>query len=331
MNIRFESPYILLLLLLIPLYIYLRMYRSKESNPWMTYSNVGILAGIKPSLKSRLKILTPIMHILALALLVIAAARPQSGAISREINSEGIDIMLALDISSSMKAEDFKPHNRLHAAKQVIRDFVGGRTSDRIGLVVFSRQSFTQCPLTIDYDVLLNYLDEVEFGMIEDGTAIGLAIANCVNRLKESQAKSKVIILLTDGVNNAGEVEPLTAARAAEALNIKIYTIGAGKPGQARYPVDDPVFGRRYVMQENQIDEETLREVAAATGGKYFRAKNTEGLDQIYSEISEMEKTKVEVTEYTMYSELFRYFLLAGFMLLLLEILLSRTVFRRVP
>jgi Ca-activated chloride channel family protein len=230
-----------------------------------------------------------------------------------------------------MKAEDFKPQNRLYAAKEVIREFVSNRTSDRIGLVVFSRESFTQCPLTTDYNVLLNYLDEVNFGMIEDGTAIGLAVANCVNRLKDSKAKSKVIILLTDGVNNAGEIDPVTSARTAEALGIKIYTIGAGKPGKAMYPVDDPVFGKRYVSQENQIDEETLKELASITHGKYFRAKDTDGLKQIYGEIGQMEKTKIEVKEYTQYSELYGKFLMFGMLFFLAEIMLSRTVFRRVP
>lgn len=325
---RFESPYMFLLLLFIPAYIYLQFFTSK---PGLIYSNIKLFSGIKSGWKSKLKHIIPAFHIMAFSLFVIAAARPQSGSTSREINTEGIDIMLALDISSSMKAEDFKPHNRLYAAKQVIREFVGNRTSDRIGLVVFSRQSFTQCPLTIDYDVLLNYLDEVKFGMIEDGTAIGLAIGNCVNRLKESKAKSKIVILLTDGVNNAGEIDPLTASRAAEALGIKIYTIGAGKPGKALYPVDDPVFGRRYVSQENQIDEKTLKEVASITGGKYFRAKTSTGLKQIYNDIGEMEKTKVEVKEFTMYTELYRNFLLAGFLLLLVEILLSRTVLKRTP
>ncbi|MBD3169135.1 MAG: VWA domain-containing protein [candidate division Zixibacteria bacterium] len=331
MIFEFESPYMFLLLLIIPLYVYLRIYRERKAKPSITYSNVKLFSGIKPSAKSRLKVIMPVLHVLAIALLVIAAARPRSGSVTKEINTEGIDIMLALDISSSMKAEDFKPHNRLYAAKEVIREFVSNRTSDRIGLVVFSRQSFTQCPLTIDYDVLVNYLDDVKFGMIEDGTAIGLAIANSVNRLKDSRAKSKIVILLTDGVNNSGEVDPVTAARAAEAIGIKIYTIGAGKPGKAMYPVDDPVYGKRYVARENEIDEETLKEVASITGGKYFRAKDTGGLQQIYREIGEMEKTKVEVKEYTMYSELYHYFLAAGLMVLLAEILMARTVFRRTP
>jgi len=320
-----------LFFLAIPLYIYLRFYRKRYRQPGLIFSNIGIFSGLKPTLKSRLKFIIPALHLLSIALLVVAAARPQSGAVSREINTEGIDIMLALDISSSMKAEDFEPDNRLHAAKQEIREFVSGRSTDRIGLVVFSRQSFTQCPLTIDYDVLLSYLDEVDFGMVEDGTAIGLAIANSVNRLKDSRAKSKIIILLTDGINNAGEIDPLTAARAAQALGIRIYTIGAGKPGPARYPIDDPVFGRRYIMQENQIDEEMLKQIADITGGKYFRARSTASLRQIYADISKMEKTKVEVKEFTMYSELFRYFLLPGLMLLLIEVMLTRTTFRRAP
>ncbi len=328
---RFESPYMLLFLLLIPIYVYLHFFKWKNRRPAMLYSSAGLFYGIKPSFKSRLKVILPILQIIAIALFSIAAARPQSGSTSKEINTEGIDIMLALDISSSMKAEDFAPHNRLYAAKQVIREFVSGRTSDRIGLVVFSKQSFTQCPLTIDYNVLLNYLDDVKFGMIEDGTAIGLAIANCVNRLRESKAKSKIIILLTDGVNNAGEIDPITAAEAAKALGIRIYTIGAGKPGKARYPVDNPVFGRRYVIQENQIDEETLKKIASLTGGKYFRATDTESLRRIYADIGKMEKTKVKVKEYTMYSELYRLFMLPAVLLMIIEMILSKGYFRRTP
>jgi len=239
--------------------------------------------------------------------------------------------MLALDVSGSMKAEDFKPHNRLYVAKEEIKKFVEKRISDRIGLVVFSQSSFTQCPLTLDYGILLNFLDQVKFGMIKDGTAIGMALANCVNRLRESPSKSKVIILLTDGVNNAGQIDPLTAATIAKTMNVKIYTIGAGKPGNAMYPIDDPIFGKRYVYLPNEIDEETLKEIARKTGGKYFRARSEEELEEIYTEIDRLEKTEIKVNEYVQYRELFSIFVILGLGFLVLEMFLSQTVFRKIP
>ena len=272
-----------------------------------------------------------VFRVLAVILIIVALARPQSGQKESKIETEGVDIIMAMDISSSMLAEDFKPKNRLEAAKMVAGDFVKGRMNDRIGLVVFAAQSFTQCPLTLDYGIVLSFLEEIKIGMIDDGTAIGMAIGNCVNRLKDSKAKSKVVILLTDGRNNRGELDPVTAAKVAEAFDIRIYTIGAGKRGEALYPVDDPLFGKRYVRVPVQIDEDLLRQVADIAGGKYFRATNKESLEQIYSEIGEMEKTKIEVTEYTRYSELFLPYLFAGIILLLLEILLANTKFRKIP
>jgi Ca-activated chloride channel family protein len=239
--------------------------------------------------------------------------------------------MLALDVSGSMRAEDFKPENRLYVAREEIKRFVSKRASDRIGLVVFSQSSFTQCPLTLDYGVLLNFLDQVRFGMIKDGTAIGMALANCVNRLRESPSKSKVIVLLTDGVNNAGEIDPLTAAGIAKTMGVKIYTIGVGRPGNAMYPVDDPIFGKRYVYLPNEIDEDVLKEIAGKTGGKYFRARSEKELEQIYDEIDSLEKTKVKVNEYVQYEELFPSFVYFGLALLVLEMLLGQTIFRKIP
>jgi Ca-activated chloride channel family protein len=201
----------------------------------------------------------------AIFIFILAFARPQAGQKEEEIITEGIDIMLTLDISGSMKAEDFAPQNRLGAAKEVLKEFIKSRKNDRIGMVVFSRYSFTQCPLTLDYGVLLELLDKVDIGMIEDGTAIGMAISNAVNRLRDSTVKSKIIILLTDGVNNAGKIDPMTAAKAAKALGIKIYTVGAGRPGGAMYPVEDPIFGKRYVQMETEIDETLLKNIATET------------------------------------------------------------------
>ena len=262
---------------------------------------------------------------------MLAFARPRSGTQIEEVTSEGVDIMLALDVSSSMQDEDFKPHNRLYVAKEEIKKFIARRSNDRIGLIVFARNSFTQCPLTIDYGVLLRFVDQIDFGVVEDGTAIGMAIANGVNRLRESEAKSKIMILLTDGDNNAGEIDPLTAANLATAFNIKIYTIGAGKPGNAMYPVQDPIFGKRYVYQPTKIDEETLQKIADITGGKYFRARSGEELEEIYTAIDGMEKTEIEVSRHTQYTELFQMFAFAGFGLVMLEMLLGGTVFRKLP
>ena len=267
----------------------------------------------------------------ALALFVVAFARPRAGTEYKEVTSEGIDIMMALDVSSSMQAEDFKPHNRLYVAKEEIKKFISRRINDRIGLVVFARYSYTQCPLTSDYGVLLNFVDQVNFGLVEDGTAIGMAIANGVNRLRESDAKSKIMILLTDGDNNAGEIDPLTAANLAAALDIKIYTIGAGKPGNAMYPYQDPIFGKRYVYQPTRIDEETLKEIAQRTSGKYFRARSGEELEEIYTLIDDLEKTEVKVASHIQYRELFHYFTYAGLILLVLEMVLAHTYFRKLP
>ena len=264
-------------------------------------------------------------------LFVVAFARPRSGTEYKEVTSEGIDIMLALDVSSSMQAEDFKPHNRLYVAKEEIKKFINRRVNDRIGLVVFARYSFTQCPLTTDYGVLLNFVDQVDFGLVEDGTAIGMAIANAVNRLRDSDSESKIIILLTDGDNNAGEIDPITAANLAEALDIKIYTIGAGKPGNAMYPYQDPIFGKRYVYQPTKIDEKSLKEIAKRTNGKYFRARSGEELEEIYSIIDDMEKTEVKIASHVQYKELFQYFAYSGLFLLMLELILANTYFRKLP
>jgi Ca-activated chloride channel family protein len=328
---RFQDPIFLVFIIVAVglLVYYVKFKRARAAS--IRYSDINLVRRLKPSFRIRERHILPVLRVLAIVFLAFALARPQSGRKGQEISSEGIDIVLALDISGSMRAEDFKPHNRLYVAKQVIKEFIEGRHSDRIGLVVFSKQSFTQCPLTLDYGVLYNFLDKVDFGMIEDGTAIGLAIANAVNRLRESDAKGKVVILLSDGRNNAGEIDPITAAQAAKAMNVKIYTIGAGKPGNAPYPVDDPIFGRRYVYVENEIDESTLRQIAQITGGEYFRAKDEEGLARIYKQISEMEQTEIKVKEYLQYNELFSNYALAGLLLLVAEIVLANTRYRKIP
>jgi Ca-activated chloride channel family protein len=266
---------------------------------------------------------------LALGLLIVALARPQSFSSGENVYTEGIDISLVLDISGSMLAEDFKP-NRLDAAKNVMSDFIKGRTSDKIGLVVFAREAFTQCPLTIDYSVLQNLLNDIESGMIEDGTAIGNAIANGVNRLKESEAESKVMILATDGVNNAGEVDPRTAAQIAQKFDIRIYTIGIGSKGKAPYPFKTP-FGTRYQNVPVEIDEKLLTEIANETGGNYYRATDNKKLNEIYEEINKLEKTEVEVTSYKRANEKFYGWLGLGLLLIMVELTVSRTYLKNLP
>lgn len=311
--------------------IFFHIRRKRFKSATIKFSDVKIVKRAGRTRKQRYRFVLTGLRVLAVLLLVVAFARPRAGTELREETSEGIDIMVALDVSSSMQAEDFKPYNRLYVAKEEIKKFIGKRTSDRIGLVVFARNSFTQCPLTTDYGVLLNFVDKVDFGMIDDGTAIGMAIANGVNRLRDSDAKSKIMVLLTDGDNNAGEIDPLTAANLATAFDIKIYTIAAGKPGNAMYPVNDPLFGKRYVYRPTNVDEKTLKEIATRTGGRYFRARSSDELDQIYGIIDQLEKTEVKVSAHTQYRELFQYFAYAGLLLLALEMVLGHTYFRKLP
>jgi len=315
----------------ITLMIYNQITKKRLRSVSIKYSDLKIVKRSARTGRSRFRFVLTVLRILAVSFFIIAFARPQAGTENREVSSEGIDIMLALDVSGSMKAEDFKPRNRLYVAKAEIKNFVSKRISDRIGLVIFSASSFTQCPLTLDYGVLLTFLDQVKFGMIKDGTAIGMALANSINRLRESKSESKVIILLTDGINNSGQIDPLTAAGIARTMGVKIYTIGVGKPGNAMYPVDDPIFGKRYVYMPNEIDEDVLTEIAQKTGGEYFRARSEAELSQIYDEIDEMEKTEITVKEYVQYKELFVLFVYFGLALLMLEVLLGQTLFRKVP
>jgi Ca-activated chloride channel family protein len=328
--IRFKDPIWLFLLILPVAYVYFRYFTAWLKPPALPYSNTAVFSGIGSSWRTRLSAMLPVLKTLGLAALILAMARPQSGFGDTREEIEGVDIMLALDISSSMKAVDFKPRNRLHVAKEVIQRFIDDRESDRLGLVVFARRSFTQCPLTTDYDLLKSYLQSVDFGMIEDRTAIGLAIANAANRLRDSNARTKIIILLTDGVNNVDDLYPIDAARAAAALGIKIYTIGAGRPGLVDIPIDTG-FGTRYVQQKSEIDEETLKEIASITNGKFYRAKDESALHEIYDHISKLEKTKIEVFRFYRYTELFTTFLIAGLSLLFAEFLLHRTVLGGLP
>ncbi len=327
---RFEDPWMLLFLAGIPVLIWWFLFRGRNRQAYLRYSTLQILSSLQQGRFSWKYYLTFAMRVVAVLLLILGLARPQLGNAEREISAEGIDIMLVLDISSSMRAVDFKP-NRLEAAKRVAADFVQDRISDRVGLVVFAGESFLQCPLTIDYDVLINFLNQVE--IIDeryDGTAIGMALANAINRLRESPGEEPVIILLSDGRNNSGELDPMTAANLAKTYGIKVYTIGAGKEGEALYPFNSQ-FGQRLMPVRVDIDEQSLREIAEMTGGKYFRAEDEESLATIYNEISQLEKTEYRVKEYTNWQELFLWFLIPGFALLLGERLLESTVLRRLP
>jgi Ca-activated chloride channel homolog len=330
---RFANPLFLYLLIPVGFLIWLEIAGNKKKNAAISFPGLESLTGFKKSLRARLHSLPLYLKYLALALLIIAFARPQAGKKTEEVSNRGIDIMMVLDTSTSMNALDFEPDNRLEAAKKVAKEFIKGRLNDRLGLVVFSGLAYTQCPLTIDHDALLNYLDQISVGMTQvDGTAIGSAIATAANRLKDSTGKSRVMILLTDGRNNMGEIDPITAAEAAQALDIKIYTIGAGKPGGALYPVDDPFLGRRYVkIPDQELDEGMLSKIAAITNAKYFRATDTNSLHDIFRQINDMEKTEIKTLKYTNYTELFMYFLWPAFLLLLANIFLSNTWLRTIP
>jgi len=327
---RFANPEYLFLLLLLPLVaVY---YWRRRTGGQMKFSTLRHLKQIPASLRQILRRYLPLLRLAVLALVILGIARPQSGSKQEEVLTEGIDIMLAIDVSTSMLAEDFKPKNRLAAARAVASEFIEGRRDDPIGLVIFAGEAFSQCPLTLDYGVLQEILDKTDTAPREwDGTAIGNGLATAVARLKDSKANSKVIILLTDGENNSGEIDPVTAAQVASTFNIRVYTIGAGTKGTAMVPIDDPFFGKRYVPVKVNIDEELLTRIANLTGGQYFRATSTNKLRDIYAEIGELEKTKIEVKEFTRYEELFVNFILAALALLLLELVLANTWLRKIP
>lgn len=329
----FHDPLLLLLLVVIPPLVYWSFHRRGTSQ--VLFSSLNTVKKLKPSFWQRYRYVLIILRSAAIVLLVIALARPQYGNEQTKVTTEGIDIVLAVDVSGSMLAEDFeiggRRHNRLYVIKQVVKEFIQKRTNDRIGLVVFAGRAYTQCPMTLDYGMLLQLLEKAEIGMVEDGTAIGSGIGSSVDRLKNTKAKSKVIILLTDGRNNAGEIDPFTAAEIARTFGIRIYTIGAGTKGLAPFPAVD-LFGNTVMKQVKiDIDDDALREVAKITDGRYYRATDTESLKEIYSQIDKLEKTESEVTQYTEYHELFHYFLLPAFGLLLFELGMTKTKFRKIP
>jgi len=323
-----NPSYLFLLLLIIPLTVWY-VIRHKKQHVTIQVSNTFAVATAKKTWKTKLEHLPFILRMLVYTLVVVVLARPQSTNSWENVTTEGIDIIMTLDVSSSMLAEDLKP-NRLEAAKKVASTFIAGRPNDNIGLVVFSAESFTQCPLTTDHAVLMNLFNGIKSGIIEDGTAIGLGLANAINRIKDSQAKSRVIILLTDGTNNRGDIDPISAAEIAKTFGIRVYTIGIGTKGKAPYPFQT-AYGVQYQNIDVVIDEEPLRQIASITGGEYYRATSNSSLKQIYTQIDKLEKTKFNVHEYSKKNEEYRVFALLAFVLLMLEILLRNTVLRRLP
>ena len=330
--LRFEDPWLLLLgLLLVPI---LYLYGKNENTARIQFSNLAPFREILPSKGVPLRHSLIVLRCLGLGLLIIALARPQAGQKESEIITEGIDIMLSLDTSGSMRALDFKLDDlradRLAVVKKVVREFIEKRRNDRIGMVLFGDNAFTQCPLTMDYGILLRFLERIEIGMVGDSTALGSALATAVKRLRDTPGKSKVVILVTDGRNNAGKISPDTAAKIAKTYNIKVYTIGVGIEGESPFLMDT-LFGKRYAYQKVDLDEETLKEIAGITGGQYFRATDTASLEQIYEIIDKMEKTEAKTKEYMEYEELFTRFALSGLLLLLAEFILANTLLRKIP
>lgn len=326
---RFEDPWFLILFLIIPYLV----WKRKEQGT-ISYSSLEILQNIRAIQVGFLSTIPLVLRLFAISLFIMALARPQEGQKRTEILSMGVDIMLALDTSGSMKALDFiqndKRDTRLTMVKDVVSKFIENRTNDRMGMVVFGSEAYTQCPLTLDQNILQSFLRKLDIGMAGDSTAIGSAIGIAVKRLKDLKSDSKLIILLTDGRNNAGNLAPLQAAQTAKAFGIKIHTIGVGTRGKAPFLVNS-IFGQRYVYQEVDIDEVTLKEISKITGGQYFRATDLESLKLIYKKIDQMEKSEVKIFDHSEYTELFHYFLIPAILILFMEVTLSNTLFRRLP
>lgn len=328
-GLTYRNPeFFYLLLVIIPMAVWY-IFRYKRSTASIQVSSTASIFKAPKTLKHYLRHLVFLFQVLAIVFFIIVLARPQSSSNWENVTTEGIDIVIALDISSSMLARDFSP-NRLEAAKDVAMKFISGRKNDRMGLVIFAGEAFTQCPLTTDKAVLLNMFKSIVVGMFEDGTAIGNGLATAVARIKDSDAISRVIILLTDGENNRGEIAPLTAAEIAKTFGIRVYTVGVGTIGTAPYPVNTP-YGVQLQNMEVKIDEEVLSRISDITGGQYFRATNNNKLEEIYKEIDALEKSKIEVKEFSSKSEEFMPFAIAGFISLIISLLLRITIFRSIP
>lgn len=326
-NLHFASPWWFLGLLIIPLMIWWQYFSSKSKETTVTLSDISGLDGII-SWKEKVYPWLPLLTIGAILMFIIAMARPQLSLSEEKVKADGIDIMLVMDLSSSMLSKDFDP-DRLDVSKMVAKEFVEKRVHDRIGLVVFAGEAFTQCPLTTDHNIVTDFLSGLQVGMLEDGTAIGMGLATAVNRLKDSKAKSKIIILLTDGVNNAGYINPNTAAEIAKKYDVKVYTIAVGTMGQALSPVNRRSDGQyMFAMASVEIDTELLKHISQMTDAKYFRAVDRASLEDIYAEIDRLEKTEIEVNVYKRYKDEYRLFLLIGFGLVMMSWVLSKTIFR---
>ncbi|MEO8149366.1 MAG: VWA domain-containing protein [Bacteroidia bacterium] len=328
-GVTFAFPQFFWMMLINPAVIAYYIYVGRKRRNRVTFSSTDAFKNYKPTFRQRLAWFPLVFRVLCIAAIIVALARPQSSSKGQDIRTEGISIVLAMDVSGSMLAEDFKP-NRIEAAKKVAMDFIDGRPNDQLGLVIFSGESFTLCPITTDHAVLKNQLTRANNEMLQDGTAIGEGLATAISRVKDAKTKSKVVILLTDGVNNAGSIAPLTAGEIAKTFGIRVYTIGVGKNGFAPYPMKTP-FGIQYQDMEVQIDESLLKEISNGTDGKYFRATGNTKLKEIYAEIDKLEKTKIEVTEFRRYSE--EYWMWAAFagLFFVLELALRYTLLRSLP
>ena len=329
-NLEFHNIEYLYLLVIIPILIFLYFWKLRHQTPKISLPTTSFIKQLsKQSIFTKLQHIPFLLVMISLGLIIIAIARPQSQSTRKEINTEGVDIVLAIDISTSMLAEDIKP-NRIDAAKETAKEFIKKRINDRIGLVLFAGESFTQSPITIDHSILLTLIDKIKTGMIEDGTAIGMGLSTAVARLKDSKSKSKVVILLTDGVNNTGIISPLTAAEIAKTYGVKVYTIALGTMGQAPYPVKTP-FGTQYQYVDVKIDEPLLKNIAQQTGGEFYRATNRKALESIYDKIDKLEKTKIEVAYFTKKNELYFDFALWATIIFITSVILKYSIFRKLP
>lgn len=323
---RFASPLYLLLFLPVAGLVYWELRKRRSA---IKFSDINFFKNNKTI--SIFRYLSIALNTLILIFIVLSLARPQKGRVYEESETRGVDIMLSLDISGTMQAEDFSPKNRLYVAKERAKEFIAKRKGDRIGLVIFAVTSMTQCPLTNDHKILLDLLDRIDYGIIQDGTAIGMGLATAVARLKDSKAKEKIVILLTDGLNNAGEIDPITAAKLAQSNNIKVYCIGVGSKGPVPIPVNHPIYGKIYVREEVDLDMKTLEEISALTQGKAFLATDALALKTIYDEIDRLEPTTFKVSRYTVYSEKAQSFMLPALILCFTSFILSATFLRRLP
>ena len=328
---KFKDPVFLALALPALLFFFLYISHRIGREAALRFSSVGLVKSAGGKSRGFRRFFSGVLRLAVLLCLMLAILRPQTGTGEEKSTEHVVDMMIALDISGSMASLDFQPDNRLTAAKMEARRFIEGRPHDRIGLVIFAGQSFTQCPLTVDHNAITALLDQIQIGMVEDGTAIGVGLGNAINRLRNSEAKSKVIVLLTDGVNNTGEIDPLTAAGLAKQYKIRVYTIGVGKEGYAYLPVKDPAFGTRLLKIRTEIDEDLLLKIAQMTGGKYFRAQNRESLREIFREIDGLEKTEITVEKFIHYDEHYFWFLWPALFLLLAEIVWTDVLFVKIP